>query len=148
MRPRNRPKFNAGSGLTPDGGGPAGERSGSAPKGIETGPSGVSRRALREFFAPGTAAAGGLAAAVGELAATLSRPIHNVGVVATEVAAAAPAAGGHTPGTAAAGPDVEPDAQPAERGRRRVGRQVDIRADVVRANPFTPPPDGTAGRWR
>ena len=60
--------------------------------------------------------------------------------VAVELAAAA-LAGGETeassrPGTAAAGPDVEPDAQPARRGHSAVGRRVDVPADVVaRANP-------------
>ena len=52
------------------------------------------------------------------------------------------------PGTPVAGRAVEPDAQPATRGRRRVGRQVHMRAAGARANPFTPPPDGTAAPWR
>ena len=161
MRPRNRPKLNTESRLTPNGGGPAGERPGSAPKGIETGPPGVSRRVLRGFFAPGTAVSaaaaaggsGGLPAAVDELVATLGRPSRAAGVMALEVAAASPASSVESEassarGTAAAGHDVEPDAQPARRGRRRVGRQVGIQADVARANPFTPPPDGTAATWR
>ena len=72
---------------------------------------------------------------------------------ATSSMAAAVAAGGETeassrPGLAAAGPDVEPDAQPARRGHRHVGRRVDGPADVARANPSTPPPDGTATTWR
>ena len=117
--------------------------------------------------APG--GSGGQAADVDELAATLGRPRRDAGGVAVGVASAAPAAGLETeassrPGTAArsarvvggqwpeahptglkatrASPDVEPDAQPATRGQRRVGRQVDILADVARANPFTPPPGG------
>ena len=47
-------------------------------------------------------------------------------------------------GTAAAGPDVEPDAQPARRGHRAVDRGSTVPADVARANPFTPPPAGPA----
>ena len=112
---------------------------------------------------------GGPAADGDELAATLGRPRRAAGGVAVGVASAAPAAGLETeassrPGTAArsarvvggrwrdahptglkatrASPDVEPDAQPATRGQRRVGRRVDILADVDRANPFTPPPGG------
>ena len=142
MCSRNRPKFNTGSGLTPNSWGPAGERPGSAPHGSETGPPRVSRRALREFFAPGTAAT-----------ATLGRPGRAAAGVAVELAAAETADIVETetstrPGTAAGGPDIEADAQPAERGRRRIGRQVDIQVDVARANPFTPPPDGPAGHWR
>ena len=49
---------------------------------------------------------------------------------------------------ATASPDVEPDAQPATQGQRRVGRRVDILADVDRANPFTPPPGGPFSVWR
>ena len=117
--------------------------------------------------APG--GSGCLPADVDELAATLGRPRRAAGGVAVGVASAAPAAGLETeassrPGTAArsarvvggrwrdahptglkatrASPDVEPDAQPATRGQRRVGRRVDILADVDRANPFTPPPGG------
>ena len=116
--------------------------------------------------APG--GSGGQAADVDELAAT-GRPRRDAGGVAVGVASAAPAAGLETeassrPGTAArsarvvggrwrdahptglkatrASPDVEPDAQPPTRGQRRVGRRVDILADVDRANPFTPPPGG------
>ena len=125
--------------------------------------------ALRGFFALGTsalapAAPGGFrgpAAAVDELAATLGRPRRDAGGVAVGVAAAAPA---RRPGTAArsarvvggrwrdahptglkatrTSPDVEPDAQPATRGQRRVGRRVDILADIDRAKPFTPPLGG------
>ena len=154
MCPGNRPNFNSGSGLTPNGGG--------SPR--------ASRPALRGFFAPGTPASaaaapggsGGQAADVDELAATLSRPRRAAGGVAVGVASAAPAAGleteaarsarvvggrwrdAHPTGLKAtrASPDVEPDAQPATRGQRRVGRQVDILADVDRANPFTPPSGG------
>ena len=117
--------------------------------------------------APG--GSGGPPADVDELAATLGRPSRDAGGVAVGVAAAAPAAGLETeassrPGTAArsarlvggrwrdahpTGPkatraslDVEPDAQPATRGQRRVGRRVDVLVDVDRANPFTPPPAG------
>ena len=117
---------------------------------------------VRMFFAPGPAASaaagvgepGGLPADVDELIATLGRPDRAGGGVAVEVAAAAPAAGGEMdassrPGTAAAGPDVEvePAAQPATRGHRRVGRRVDVLADVARANPSTPPPAGPAVTW-
>ena len=156
----NRPKFNTESRLTPNGGGPAGERPGSAPERTAARPPRVSRSALRRIFAPGTPAAaaadpggsGGPPAAI-ELVAPLGRPRRAAGVMAVELAAAAVAAGGETeassrPGLAAAGPDVEPDAQPARRGHRHVGRRVDGPADVARANPSTPPPDGTATTWR
>ena len=66
-----------------------------------------------------------------------------------KIASAAPAAGLETesrPGTAA-GPDVEPDAQPARRGHSRVVQWVDVPADVARA-PFTPPTDGMVATWR
>ena len=159
---RNRPNSNTESRLTPNGGGPAGERLGSAPKGTARRPPRASRPALREFFAPGTPASaaaspggsGGLPADVAELAKTLGRPGRAAGVEAVEVAAAAPPAGVETeassrPGTAAGGrPDVEPDAQPARRGHRRVGRRADVPADVARANPSTPPPAGPAATWR
>ena len=104
---------------------------------------GLLRPALRRFFAPGTPASagpapggpGGPPAAVDELAAPLGRPGCAGGVAADELAAVAPAASLGTeassrPGTAAAGPDVEPDAQPARRGHSAVGRRVDVpRAD-------------------
>ena len=48
------------------------------------------------------------------------------------------------PGTAAAGPGVEPGAQAARRGPSRVGRRVDVAADGGRANPPSPPSPGTA----
>ena len=72
--------------------------------------------------------------------------------MALEVAAASPAGGGESEassgrGTAAAGRGVEPDAQPAGRGHRRIGRRVDVPAAVVRANPSTPPA-GPAVPWR
>ena len=161
MSSRNRPKFNTDSRLTPNGGGPAGKRPGSAPEGTARRPPRSSTAALRRFFALGTpasaaaapAGSGGLpAAAAGELAALLDRPGRAGGGVAVELAAAAPAAGVDTeasnrPGTAARR-DVEPDAQPAGRGHRRARRRVDVPADVARANPFTPPPAGTAATWR
>ena len=118
----------------------------------------ASRPAIRGVFAPGTPASaaaatggsGGPPADVDELAATLGRPSRDAGVAVT---AATPAAGGEPealsrPGTAAAGPGVEPDAQPARRGRRRVTRRVDVLADVARANPFTPPAGGRLSAWR
>ena len=155
---RHRPNFNTVSRLTPNGGGPAGERLGSVPKGTARRPPRASRPALREFFAPGTPASaaaapggsGGLPADIAELAKTLGRPGRAASVEAVEVAAAAPPAGVETeassrPGTAGGGrPDVEPEAQPARRGHRRVGRRV----DVARANPSTPPPAGPAATWR
>ena len=73
--------------------------------------------------------------------------------MAVELAAAAPAAvveteGSSRPGTiAAAGPAVELDTQPARRGYRRVVQRVDVPTDVDCANPFTPPPAGTAATW-
>ena len=183
MCARNRPNFNTESRLTPNGGGAAGERPGSALERNAPGSPRASRPALRRFFAPGTPASaaaapggsGGLPADVAELAATLGRPRRDAAGVAGEVVAAAAAAGGETEassglGTAArsarvvggrwrdahptglkatrASPDVEPDAQPATQDQRRVRRRVDILADVDRANPFTPPPAGTAATWR
>ena len=161
MRPRNRPNFNTESELTQNGGGPAGELLGSAPKGNETGPPGASMVVVRGFFAPGTAASaaavpggyGGPPADVAELAAPLGCPGCAAGLAAVEFAASPPAAGLGTeassrPGTAAAGPAVEPDAQLARRGHSAVGRRVHVPVDVARANPFTPPPDGTAAPWR
>ena len=155
MSSRNRPKFNTESGLTPNGGGAVGERPGSAPARIAARPPRPSRAGVRSFFAPGTPASaaaapggsGGLPVDVDELAATLGRRIRVTGDVAVELAAAAPAAGVDTeassrPGTAAAGPDVEPDAQPARWDHRRDGQQVDVPGDVARANPCTPPPPG------
>ena len=160
MSSRNRPKSNTGSGLTPNGGGPAGERPGSVPARTAARPPRASRAGVRRFFAPGTVASaaaepggsGGPPADVDELVATLGRPGRAAAGVAVELAAAAPADVVETeassrPGTAAAGPDVEPDAQPAKRGRRRVGRQVDVLTTVARANPSTPPPAGTAATW-
>ena len=150
MSARNRPKSNTESGLTPNGRGPAGERPGSAPEGNTQRPPGVSGAGIRRFFAPGTPASaaadpggpGGLPADIDELAATLGRPHRTAGGAAVEVAAAAPATG------------VEPEASSrlgtvAARLRpRRVGRWVDVPADVARANPSTPAPAGTAATWR
>ena len=161
MRALNRPKLNTGSGLTPNGGGAGGVSPGSAPKGNAPRSPRVSRPVLRGSFAPGTPASaaaapggsGGPPADVDELAATLGRPSRDAGVVVVEVAAATPAAGVETealsrPGTAAPGPGVEPDAQSARRGQRRVTRRVDALADIARANPFTPPPGGPLSAWR
>ena len=116
---------------------------------------------VRRFFAPGTpasaavapAGSGGLPDAVDELVAPLGRPGRAGGVMAVEVAAVSPAAGDESEassgcGTAVAGRGVEPDAQPARRGHRRIGRQGDVPADVARANPSTPPPAGTAAARR
>ena len=111
----------------------------------------ASRPALRGVFAPGTPASaaaapggsGGPPADVDEFAATLGRPSRDASVEVVEVAAATPAAG-----TAAPGPGVEPDAQPARRGHRRVTGRVDVLADVARANPFTPPAGGRLSAWR
>ena len=88
-----------------------------------------------------------------ELAAPLGRPGGAAGVAAVELASFPPAAGLGTeassrPGTAAAGPDVEPDAQPARRGHSAVGRRVAVAADVAHANPFTPPPPGLVATRR
>ena len=121
----------------------------------------ASRPALRGVFAPGTPASaaaapggsGGPLADVDELAATLGRPSRAAGVEVVEVTAATPAAGVEPealsrPGTAAPGPVVEPNAQPARRGRRRVTRRVYVLADAARANPFTPPAGGPLSAWR
>ena len=157
----NRPNFNTDSGLTPNGGGAGGVSPGSAPKGNAPRSPRASRPALRGFFAPGTPASaaaapggsGGPPADVDELAATLGRPSRAAGVEVVEVAAATPAGGDETealsrPGTAAPGPGVEPDAQPARRGHRRVTRRVDVLADAARANPFTTPAGGPLSAWR
>ena len=145
--------------MTPNGGGARGVSPGSAPKGNAPRSPRASRPAIRGVFAPGTPASaaaatggsGGPPADVDELAATLGRP--SLGVEVVEVAAATPAAGVEPealsrPGTAAAGPVVEPDAQPARRGRRRVTRRVDVLAAAARANPFTPPAGGPLSAWR
>ena len=133
MSSRNRPKFNTESRLTPNDGGPAGERPGSAPERKETEPPAASRPALREFFAPGTvvsaAAATGGSGGLPPAAALLDRPGRAAG---GEVAAASPGAAG------------EPGAQPV----RRVGRRVDVLGDVAHANPCTPPPGGSFSVWR
>ena len=81
-------------------------------------------------------------------------PCRGPGVLSVKVAGTA-AGGGETeassrPGTVA-GPDIEPDAQPARWGHRRVKRRVYVPADAARANPaarscssttFTPSPAG------
>ena len=146
MSPGNRPKFNSASRLTPNGGGPAGERAGSAPERNQAGPPRVSRPALRRFFAPGTPASvvaasgrsGGLPADIDELAAPIVGSGRAAGVEAVELASAAPAAG----------PDIELDARPARRGHRRVVQRRGVPADVARVNPCTPPPAGTAATRR
>ena len=138
MCPGNRPNFNTGNRLTPNGGGAGGVSPGSAPKGNAPRSPRASRPAIRGVFAPGTPASaaaapggsGGPPADVDELAATLGRPSRDAVVEVVEVAAATPAAGVETealsrPGTAAPGPGVEPDAQPARRGpqaRHAAGR--------------------------
>ena len=159
MSSRNRPKFNTASRLTSNGGGPEGERPGSAPERNAAGSPRASGAGVRRFFAPGTpasveAATGGsgtLPGDVDELAATLGRLSCAAGAAAVELAAAAPAAGLKTeasrPGTAAASRGVEPDAQLARRGHRRVVQPVDILADIAPANPSTPP-SGPAATWR
>ena len=135
----NRPNFNSESGLTPNGGGAGGVSPGSAPKGNVPRSPRASRPAIRGVFAPGTPASaaaatggsGGPPADVDELAATLGRPSRAAGVVAVEVAAATPAAvvepeALSRPGTAAAGPVVEPDAQTGQAGpqaRHAAGRR-------------------------
>ena len=155
---RNRPKFNTDRGLTPNGGVPPGERPGSAPARTAARSPRASTPALLHLFAAGTppsAAPGGSEgppADVDELAATLARPSRNSGVVAIELAAAAPAGGVETeassrPGTAA-GPVVEPDARPARLGHRRVTRRVDVPPAVARGNPSTSPTAGTAATGR
>ena len=155
MRSGNRPNFNTGNTLTPNGGGASGVRPGSAPVGRAAELAGASSPALRRFFAPGTPAAAvpGGSEVCRPTSTSSPRPSGArgcaAGVVAVEVA---PAASVETeassrPGTAAAVPDVEPDAQPA-RGHRRVNRRVDVSADVARANPFTPPLGGPFRGWR
>ena len=62
-------------------------------------------------------------------------PGRSVGVVVSVKAEAS-----SRPRTVGAGPDVEPDAQPAKRGHRRIARRVDVPAAADRTNPSTPPP--------
>jgi len=159
MRAGNRPNSNTESGLTPNGGGPEGERPGSA---LERNAAGSPRAALagvRRFFTPGTPASaaagpagfGGLPADVDALAADVGRPSCAAGVVAAEVATAAPTAGVETEASSrpgAAGPAAEPGAQPGRRGHRRVGRRVGVLGDVAHANPCTSPPGGPFSVWR
>ena len=151
---RNRPNFNTDSGLTPTGPGPAGERPGSARERNAAGSPGASRPALRRFFAPGTPASaapspggsGGPPADVDELAAPLGRPGRAAGGAAVGVAA--PAAGVETEAFNQAGAAASTDVEPVRRGRRRVGRRVDVLTAAARANPSTPLPDGFAATWR
>ena len=75
---------------------------------------------------------------IDELAATLGRPRRAGGTVAAEVAAPEPAGGVETETsnrtvTAVAGSDIEPDAQPARHGHRRVVQRVDVLGDIARA---------------
>ena len=124
MSPRNRPKFNTDSGLTPNGRGVACVRPGSAPAGTAAGYRRASRPALREFFVPGTLAAaeatpsgsGGLPADVEALVALLGHPGRAAGVDVATLAAVALVAGLGTKAsmwsgtsTAVTGPDVESD---------------------------------------
>ena len=156
MCPGNRPKFNTVSGLTPNGRGPAGDRPGSALERNAAGSPRASRAGVRRFFAPGTPASatsapggpGGLPADVDELAAALGDSSSAAGVVAVELAAVAPAVGVETEASSRSGPAGESAAQPARRGHRRVGRRGDVRGDVARANPCTPPPGGPFSVWR
>ena len=155
MCPRNRPNFNTESRLTPNGGRAAGEQPGSAPESNAAGSPRASRPALRRLFASpetpaSTAAAtggsGGPPADVDELVATPGRPGRDVGAVVVELAAAAPAAGVETeassrPGTAAAGPDVEPDIVPTAGS----GVQGLAAADRPRAFTMSPPAGLAAG---
>ena len=154
MPPGNRPKFNTDSGLTPNGGGFAGERPGSAPEETARRHPRASRPALRRFFASGTAASaaaapsgsGGLPADVAELAAPLGRLGRAAGVVAAELAAPGPPVGveaeaSSRPGTGAVvtGPDVEPDVVPT------AGAGVQVLAAAARSRAFTAsPPAGLA----
>ena len=154
MSPRNRPNFNTGSGLTPTGRGPVGERSGSTPESNAAGSPRASRSALRGFFAPGTRAAataapagsGGLTADVDAPAATLHRPGRGAGVVAAEVAAVGPAAGvvaeaSSRPGTGAA--VIEPDLEPAV--VPTAGSVVQVLAAADRSRAFTASPSPPSG---
>ena len=142
MSSRNRPKFNTESGLTQNGGGPAGERPAARKRNAAGSPR---ASALRGLFASGTAASpaasaggsGGSPCAVDELAAPLGPASRNDRAVPVKLAAAAAADGVDTP-------DVTPTAQSARRRHTRGGRRV----DAARANPFTPPADGTAAPWR
>ena len=125
----NRPNFNSGSGLTPNGRGPAGERPGSARERNAVGSPRASRPSLRRFFASGTPASaeatpggsGGPPADVAELdrdprgaraAPPTSWPSSSLRSRPPPASTRRPPPG---PGTAA-GPDVELDAQPARRG--------------------------------
>ena len=155
MHPQNRPNFNTESGLTPNGGGRAGDRPGSAPKGNETGPPGASRAGVRRFFAPGTAASaatapggsGGLPADIGlDVDLPPDAPPATLGrlCIGLDVGAGR---GGSGPGGGLRLDDV------GRRGRGDLDGHVVVGAarapegrgdlvDVARANPFTPPPPG------
>ena len=151
MSPRNRPNFNTGSGLTPTGRGPAGERPGSAPERNAAGSPRASRPALRRFFAPGTPASaaaipggsGGPQADVDELVAPLGRPGLDAGGDVATAAAAEPAAGLETEasvwsviGATAAG--EADDLAPAAAGD--LGQRVEVLAAAARERTFTPTP--------
>ena len=157
MRARNRPNSNTGSGLTPTGRGPAGERPGSAPERNASGSPRASRPALRGLFAPGTltSAAGvrggprGPVADVDELVAPLGHPgVAAVGDVATTTAVAEPVAGLGTEastwsgtGAAVTGPDLGPDIVPITGPGVQVLAAADRRS---RAFTATSPPAGLA----
>ena len=142
--------------MTPNRGVSAGDRPGWAPAIRAAELAGASSPARLHLFAPGTPASaaevpdgpGGPSAAVDALAATLGCPSRAAGVVAVEVDAVATAvveteAPRRRPGTAA-----DPAAQLARGGRPCVGRRVDAPADIVPANPSTPPRTSMAVPWR
>ena len=146
MRPRNRPNFNTDSGLTLNGGDPAGDRPGSVPKANETGPPGASRAGVRRFFAPGTAAAapggsGGLPADIGlDVDLPPDAPTATLGrlCIGLDVGAGR---GGSGPGGG-----LRLDASVARLGRPRVAATSST--SPARANPFTPPPPGPVATRR
>ena len=153
MCARNRPNFNTESRLTPNGGGPAGDRPGSPPARNATRLPRASRPARREFFAssgtPASAAAtpggsGGPPADVDELVAPLGHPGLDAGVDVATAAAAEPVAGLGTEasiwsgtGAAVTGPAGEPDVL-ATAAAGDVGQRVEVLAAAERGRTFAP----------
>ena len=156
----NRPNFNSGNRLIPNGGRPRGTPPGSALERNALGSPRASRPALRGFFAPGRPASaatapGGSGGPAADVAVPPGCPSCAAGVAAVKIAAAAAAAAtgdveteaSSRPGTAAAGPDAEPDAQPARKSHRRVDRHGEVLFGVDRGRSSTPASGGLVAGW-
>ena len=139
MRPRNRPKSNSTSGLTPTAGGPAGDRPEPAPAGRATELAGSSRPAIRRVFASSTPAAaeaslGGLGGPGGDVDELVVRlPLAGLGAGCH----VAPSAAAEPVGTS---PDVAPEILAAT-AAGNLGQRVEVLAAAERGRTtFTPTP--------